>query len=479
MADFLEQLVRQGPALREIDAGDLHVERRRRAEIEDLADDIGRKERERRAGERLRQLLAQPLHIDVGRRLAFIQRHQNVGVEDADGPGIAVGNVDAADGEADVVDDARHARRRNDRADLLLDLIGQRRRLLDSGSRRRAQMQLDRAGIDRGEEILSQRGDEAEREQCDAEEPADEPETTAQRQVQQAHIGLPEALKTMLESARKAPEEAGRRRLAGIRPRRMAVLMAQEKMRERRHQRVGQYVRGDHREDDRHRERPEEVAGDPAEREQRREGDADAEQRDRRRRHDFACAMGDGGQNVFAELLHVAIDVLDGDRRVVDENADRERETAERHHVDRLAERGERDQRGENRQGDRDRDDEGRAPAAEKDEDHEARQGGRDQAFAGHRCDGRFDEARLIPDESELDPGRQRRLDRRQARLDAGDDVEGRGGADLQDRHQHAFAAVELHDIGLRRRAIMDIGDVAHEDDGAVDHLDRQIIEVF
>ena len=77
-----------------------------------------------------------------------------------------------------------------------------------------------------------------------------------------------------------------------------------------------------------------------------------------------------------------------------------------------------------------------------------------------------------------VDAGRQGGLDRRQARLDAGDDVERRGGADLQDRHQHALAAVELHDIGLRRRAVVDVGDVAHEDDGAVDHLDRQIVEV-
>ena len=38
-------------------------------------------------------------------------------------------------------------------------------------------------------------------------------------------------------------------------------------------------------------------------------------------------------------LLEMAVDVLDGDGRVVDEDADRERETAERHEVDRLAQR--------------------------------------------------------------------------------------------------------------------------------------------
>ena len=116
------------------------------------------------------------------------------------------------------------------------------------------------------------------------------------------------------------------------------MLAAQQKMRHRRHQRIGQDVGSDHREDDRHRQRPEQIAGDPAERQQRDEGDADAEQRDRRRRHDFLRAARDRGHNVFAELLHMAIDVFDRDRCVVDQNADGEREAAKRHHIDRLAE---------------------------------------------------------------------------------------------------------------------------------------------
>ena len=38
-------------------------------------------------------------------------------------------------------------------------------------------------------------------------------------------------------------------------------------------------------------------------------------------------------------LRHVAVDVLDLDRRVVDQDADRQRHPAERHHVERLPER--------------------------------------------------------------------------------------------------------------------------------------------
>ena len=89
-----------------------------------------------------------------------------------------------------------------------------------------------------------------------------------------------------------------------------------------------------------------------------------------------------------------------------------------------------------------------------------------------------FHEIRLVPDKSERNSRRQRGLIAGKPVLDAGDDVEGRSGADLEDRHQHALAPVELDDVGLRRRSVVDVGDVAHEDDGAVDHLDRHVVEV-
>ena len=133
-------------------------------------------------------------------------------------------------------------------------------------------------------------------------------------------------------------------------------------------------------------------------------------------RHDFVRAARDRRQDVLAVLLHMAIDVFDRDRRVVDEDADRQRQTAERHHVDRLAEQRKRGQRAENRERYRDRDDQRRAPTAEKHQDHEAGQRRRDQAFADDGGDRGFDEARLVADVFERDARRQRRLNGRQAR---------------------------------------------------------------
>ena len=125
MADLRQELGCEGAAGLEIIACDLDVDRRGRPEIEDLAHHIRRKERERGARKRPRELLAQRLHVIVGRGCSFAQGHENVVVEDADRARVAVREVDAADGQADVIDDARQPVRRDDGADLLIDLVGQ------------------------------------------------------------------------------------------------------------------------------------------------------------------------------------------------------------------------------------------------------------------------------------------------------------------------------------------------------------------
>ena len=70
-------------------------------------------------------------------------------------------------------------------------------------------MDFDRARVDRGEEILSKKRREAERQQRDAEEAAGKPEAALQRQLQQTHIAPPQPLEMMLEPVLKAGEKAG------------------------------------------------------------------------------------------------------------------------------------------------------------------------------------------------------------------------------------------------------------------------------
>ena len=72
------------------------------------------------------------------------------------------------------------------------------------------------------------------------------------------------------------------------------------------------------------------------------------------------CSVACGsGMSFFGEQ---AMGVLDRHRRIVDQDADRERQAAERHGVERLAEEIQHDQRRQDRQRDRDHDHQRRSP---------------------------------------------------------------------------------------------------------------------
>ncbi len=169
-ANPAQQLVGIGEIRGQIGAADLQVDRRRRAEIQDLADDVGRQEREGHARKGARQLLAQRLDVVVGRPMILLQLDLDVAVLRTDHAGVVVGHVDAADRHADVVGERLDFRRRNDLADRLLhvgELIGA---FLDAGADLGAHMHQDLAGIDRGKEIPAEKRHQQERDPDEAEE---------------------------------------------------------------------------------------------------------------------------------------------------------------------------------------------------------------------------------------------------------------------------------------------------------------------
>ncbi len=51
-------------------------------------------------------------------------------------------------------------------------------------------------------------------------------------------------------------------------------------------------------------------------------------------------------------------------------------------------------------------------------------------------------------------------------------------GADLVDGHQGAAHPVLTHNIGLRRKAVADVGHIAHINGRAIHRLDRQIVQI-
>ena len=166
----------------------------------------------------------------------------------------------------------------------------------------------------------------------------------AKRGRQQPSIEVTRGFKPALESALEKGERIARRRpgLAVA----MRRLMSEQETRHRIDERAREHIRADEREDDRLGHRAEQITGHAAKVEHRHEDDADAQERYGRGNDDLSRAVHDRAFDVLA-LLQVVVDVLDRHRRVIDENADRKREAAERHHVDRFADRGQERDRGQ------------------------------------------------------------------------------------------------------------------------------------
>ena len=147
-------------------AGELHVDRRRQAEVEDLRDDVGRLEEELDAGEALRQLGAQQRHELLGR---------------AGGPSCSDSRISPS--SVPMVPALLYERLMplfgTPRLSRMVSswsvgissriaastCVGDARGLLDAGAGRRAQVQADLAGVDAREEVAAEHRVEAAREQ--------------------------------------------------------------------------------------------------------------------------------------------------------------------------------------------------------------------------------------------------------------------------------------------------------------------------
>ena len=94
----------------------------------------------------------------------------------------------------------------------------------------------------------------------------------------------------------------------------------------------------------------------------------------------------------------MGVDVLDGDGRIINQNADGERQAAQGHDVHGLTQRRQTDDRGQSSQWNGDGDDQRAAPAAQKQQDHHRGQCRRDQPFSNHALHRGAHKNRLIAD---------------------------------------------------------------------------------
>src|ERR1700674_2533767 len=179
----------------------------------------------------------------------------------------------------------------------------------------------------------------------------------------------------------------------------------------------------------------------------------------------------------FLAHRQVAVDVFDFDRGVVDEDAASEREAAQGHDINGLAERAETEDADENRQRDRDGNDQGAFPVSEEEQNHDGGEASSDKRFADDTLDGSADIERLIEKGGDVQTFGNRGFVVIEHLLDLVDDVDGGSSTRLVDAHEHAALTIGQHDIGLRGKAVAHVGDILHVNRRAIDGFDREIVE--
>ena len=214
-------------------------------------------------------------------------------------------------------------------------------------------------------------------------------------------------------------------------------------------------------------------AGDEADRRIDR-GERDRHRDDRQR--DLVRAADRGVEGRHA-LLDMAIDVLDHDDRIIDDEADAEHEREKGQQVDRIAERKQRDHHADQRQRNGDDRDEGRAKIAEKEENHDDHDRRRLDQGLRDLVDRRADELGRVIGDRRVEAARQLALDARHDRAHAVDHGEGIGFRRAVDADEHGLEPVE---DGGRVRALgpeFDARDVAEAHQRVAVRGDHQLAE--
>ena len=271
---------------------------------------------------------------------------------------------------------------------------------------------------------------------------------------------------------------ASGRRLLASRGRLPGLLLGRDQIQEHRgHQSSGEKVAGDHRKDHGQRERREQEPAHAAQEQDRNQDDAYGKRRHERRSGDLRGPVEDRLPQRRAQV-HVAVVVLHLDRGVVDQDSHRQSETAERHHVQAVAQHVEHSERGEDRKRDRGDDDQHAPPRVKEDQDHQADEAGGDSPFVQDPGDRSTNEDALIEQEVHVQALGKTGLDPRHHRSDSAHDRKGRSVAARENWHQDRVPAIAPHQVGLRGVAVVDEAHVADMNHGSVDIADRDVVQV-
>ena len=226
---------------------------------------------------------------------------------DANGAAVRKGQVVEPLRQADIVENELQILGRDDRPDLVLDLLKDLFGALDAGARRRPDMQLNEAGVDARKEI---RADiERQRSGSDDDEERDRrgQEFASQDAGEKPGVEAAEAVEPPVESVMEPRQPVGRLAV-------LFMLLADQKPDHDRRQRARDAIGGEHGEHDGHGERREQIARRALQEKDGDEDAADGERRDQGRHGDAGGAFQHGLVEIHA-LFKQAVRVLDGDGR--------------------------------------------------------------------------------------------------------------------------------------------------------------------
>src|SRR5205814_8676787 len=162
LCNALFNLVRNLVALR-IASRDLNVDRRRNAEIQNLAHDVRRGEKELHVRKIAVQFLAQDVHVLRRRLVLWSERDKNFAVGLTDGGVVAESEINSAHRQSDVIQHVVYFVRRNHFANGAPDLIKPLLRRFEPRSRRCAHVQSQLPGVYHRKKVAPEKWDHAKR----------------------------------------------------------------------------------------------------------------------------------------------------------------------------------------------------------------------------------------------------------------------------------------------------------------------------
>src|SRR3984893_10206148 len=243
----------------------------------------------------------------------------------------------------------------------------------------------------------------------------------------------------------------------------MPVWIAQHPDRQHRHKGTGEQIRSHHREADSQGQRYEQVVRSAGHEEGRNEHRQNAEHGDEpgQRRLGRGLARGTGKA---AAISKTGVDVLDGDCRLVDQDADGQRQPAQGHDIDGLTRYPERRHRRQDRERNVQDHDERTAPIPQKQQHHEACEHRAESTFEEQALDGARHVGGLVELITDLNIVRQYGLEAWQVGFDGLHDREGRGVRSFGYGDVDRAASIHQRVAGLDVGAVLDRSDVAYED---------------